>query len=195
MPKPTVTVNAKAARGGRVPAPRDRCRPTCGVTASCSRRPAARRCPAGLRCCRMRSARGCGRLSAAQQAALRTPAREAELRISPPTNRLWPTRSLWRRPAILAIPIARAVRRHQDSQVHGGSAAIVIASCVMDGDDNCPSGARCGSERSVRVLAIVGFVALASGRVHLLSSSSGRLGYRCSACSTSPGRSTTGIRP
>ena len=34
-------------------------------------------------------------------------------------------------PAILAIPIARAVRRHQDSQVRGGSAAIVIASCVL----------------------------------------------------------------
>ena len=34
-------------------------------------------------------------------------------------------------PAILAIPIARAVRRHRDSQVRGGSAGIVIASCVL----------------------------------------------------------------
>ena len=34
-------------------------------------------------------------------------------------------------PAILAIPIARAVRRHRDSQVRGASAAIVIASCVL----------------------------------------------------------------
>jgi hypothetical protein len=34
-------------------------------------------------------------------------------------------------PAILAIPIARAMRRHRDSQVRGACAAIVIASCVL----------------------------------------------------------------
>src|SRR5687768_17210743 len=34
-------------------------------------------------------------------------------------------------PAILAIPIARAVRRHRDAQLRGASAAIVIASCVL----------------------------------------------------------------
>ena len=34
-------------------------------------------------------------------------------------------------PALLAIPIARAVRRHRDSQVRGACSGIVIASCVL----------------------------------------------------------------
>ena len=68
-------------------------------------------------------------------------------------------------PAILAIPIARAVRRHRDSQVRGASAAIVIASCVLmavtcvglatDAIQSAPMG----------ILAAIGLVALASGRV------------------------------
>ena len=69
-------------------------------------------------------------------------------------------------PAILAIPIARAVRRHRDSQVRGALRGHRHRVVRADGDDHCPPGARCGAERvSSRVLAIVGFIALASGRV------------------------------
>lgn len=68
-------------------------------------------------------------------------------------------------PAILAIPIARAVRRHRDSQVRGGSAAIVIASCVLMATTTVRLVPDAAPNVQFGVLAIVGFIALASGRV------------------------------
>lgn len=68
-------------------------------------------------------------------------------------------------PAILSIPIARAVRRHRDSQVRGASAAIVIASCVLMATTSVTLASDAAPTRALGVLAIVGFAAMASGRV------------------------------
>jgi chromate transporter len=68
-------------------------------------------------------------------------------------------------PALLAIPIVRAVRRHQDDRVRGACAAIVIASCAL----MAITCARLAPEATPTIpfagLAVIGFVALASGRV------------------------------
>ena len=68
-------------------------------------------------------------------------------------------------PAILAIPIARAVRRHRDSQVRGGSAAIVIASCVLMAMTTVRLASDATPNLQFAALGIGAFVALASGRV------------------------------
>jgi chromate transporter len=68
-------------------------------------------------------------------------------------------------PAILAIPIARAVRRHRDAQVRGASAAIVIASCVLMATTSVTLASAAAPNVRLAVLAAVGFIALASGRV------------------------------
>lgn len=68
-------------------------------------------------------------------------------------------------PAILAIPIARAVRRHRDSQVRGACAAIVIASCVLMAMTTVRLVPDAAPTVWFGVLAIIGFIVLASGRV------------------------------
>ena len=68
-------------------------------------------------------------------------------------------------PAILAIPIARAVRRHRDSQVRGACAAIVIASCVLMAVTSVRLAPDSAPNPQLALLASVGFIALASGRV------------------------------
>ena len=68
-------------------------------------------------------------------------------------------------PAILAIPIARAVRRHQDSQVRGACAAIVIASCVLMATTSVRLAPEAAPTPQFALLAGAAFVALASGRV------------------------------
>lgn len=68
-------------------------------------------------------------------------------------------------PALLAIPIVRAVRRHRDDSVRGAYAAIVIASCAL----MAITSGRLAPEAAPTIpfagLAVIGFVALASGRV------------------------------
>ena len=68
-------------------------------------------------------------------------------------------------PALLAIPIVRAVRRHRDDRVRGACAAIVIAPCGL----MAITSARLAPEAAPTIpfagLAVIGFVALASGRV------------------------------
>ena len=64
-------------------------------------------------------------------------------------------------PAILAIPIARAVRRHRDSQVRGACSAIVIASCVL----MATTSVRLAPTPQFGLLAGAAFIALVSGRV------------------------------
>lgn len=68
-------------------------------------------------------------------------------------------------PAILAIPIARAVRRHRDAQVRGASAAIVIASCVLMAMTSVTLAPAATPTTPLFALAVVGFIVLASGRV------------------------------
>jgi chromate transporter len=68
-------------------------------------------------------------------------------------------------PAILAIPIARAIRRHRDAQVRGAAAAIVIASCVLMATTSMTLATDAAPTIAFAVVAAVGFVALASGRV------------------------------
>ena len=68
-------------------------------------------------------------------------------------------------PAILAIPIARAVRRHRDSQVRGACAAIVIASCVLMATTTVRLAPEAAPNPQFALLAAIGFIALASGRV------------------------------
>lgn len=68
-------------------------------------------------------------------------------------------------PAILAIPIARAVRRHRDPPVRGACAAIVIASCVLMATTSVRLAPEAAPNLQFAVLAAVGFLALASGRV------------------------------
>jgi chromate transporter len=68
-------------------------------------------------------------------------------------------------PAILAIPIARAVRRHRDSEVRGAAAAIVIASCVLMATTSVRLVSDATPTIPLAALAVVGFGALASGRV------------------------------
>ena len=68
-------------------------------------------------------------------------------------------------PAILAIPIARAIRRHRDSQVPGASAAIVIASCVLMATTSVTLASDAAPTTPLMALVVVGFIALASGRV------------------------------
>ena len=68
-------------------------------------------------------------------------------------------------PAILAVPIARAVRRHRDSRVRGASAAIVIASCVLMATTSVTPASGAAPTAPMAGLVIVGFIALASGRV------------------------------
>ena len=68
-------------------------------------------------------------------------------------------------PAILAIPIARAIRRHRDSQVRGASAAIVIASCVLMATTSVTLASDAAPTTPLMALVVVGFIALASGRV------------------------------
>jgi chromate transporter len=68
-------------------------------------------------------------------------------------------------PALLAIPILRAVRRHRDTQVRGACAAIVIASCVLMAAASVRLAPEAAPTGSFAALAAVGFVALATGRV------------------------------
>jgi len=68
-------------------------------------------------------------------------------------------------PAILAIPIAWAVRRHRDSQVQGASAAIVIASCGLMATTSVTLAADAAPTARLAALAVGGFIALASERV------------------------------
>ena len=68
-------------------------------------------------------------------------------------------------PAILAIPIARAVRHHRDTQVRGASAAIVIASCVLMATTSVTMASEATPTPMLAALAALGFIALASGRV------------------------------
>ena len=68
-------------------------------------------------------------------------------------------------PAILVIPIARAVRRHRDTQVRGASAAIVIASCVLMATTSVTLSSDAAPTVPMAGLVVVGFIALASGRV------------------------------
>ena len=72
-------------------------------------------------------------------------------------------------PAILAIPIARAVRRHRDSQVRGACSAIVIAiviaSCVLMATTTVRLGPEAAPTPQLAVLAGAAFIALVSGRV------------------------------
>ena len=72
-------------------------------------------------------------------------------------------------PAILAIPIARAVRRHRDSQVRGACSAIVIASCVLMATTSVRLAPEAAPNRSVRAVGGVcihcaGFGSRAAGR-------------------------------
>lgn len=68
-------------------------------------------------------------------------------------------------PAILVIPIARAVRRHRDSQVRGACAAIVIASCVLMATTSVRLAPEAAPNPQFAALALIGFIALASKRV------------------------------
>ena len=68
-------------------------------------------------------------------------------------------------PAILAIPIARAVRRHRDSEVRGACTAIVIASCVLMATTSVRLAPEAAPTPHFALLAGAAFVALASGRV------------------------------
>ena len=68
-------------------------------------------------------------------------------------------------PAILAIPIVRAVRRHRDAQVRGTCAAIVIASCVLMATTSVRLAPEAAPSLRFALLAGSGFIALASGRV------------------------------
>ena len=68
-------------------------------------------------------------------------------------------------PAILVIPIARAVRRHRDSQVRGACAAIVIASCVLMATTSVRLASDAAPNLQLRRSRAVAFIALASGRV------------------------------
>lgn len=68
-------------------------------------------------------------------------------------------------PAILAVPIARAVRRHRDSQVRGACAAIVIASCVLMATTSVQLAPEAAPNPQFALLAGAAFIALASGRV------------------------------
>lgn len=63
-------------------------------------------------------------------------------------------------PAILAIPIARAVRRHRDSQVRGACAAIVIASCVLMATTSMRLAREAAPNPQLALLAGVAFIAL-----------------------------------
>ena len=64
-------------------------------------------------------------------------------------------------PAILAIPIARAVRRHRDSHVRGACAAIVIASCVLMATTIMDLAPEAAPNPQLTLLAGVAFIALA----------------------------------
>jgi len=68
-------------------------------------------------------------------------------------------------PAILVIPIARAVRRHRDSQVRGACAAIVIASCALMATTSVRLVSDATPNPQFAALGIGAFIALASGRV------------------------------
>jgi chromate transporter len=68
-------------------------------------------------------------------------------------------------PAILAIPIARAVRRHRDSPVRAACSAIVIASCVLMAITSVRLAPEAVPNHYFALLAGTGFIALASGRV------------------------------
>ena len=68
-------------------------------------------------------------------------------------------------PAILAIPIARAVRRHRDSQVRGACSAIVIASCVLMATTSVRLAPEAAPTPQFALLAGAAFIALVSGRV------------------------------
>ncbi len=68
-------------------------------------------------------------------------------------------------PAILVIPIARAIRRGRDSQVRGACSAIVIASCVLMATTSVRLAPEAAPGLAHIVLASAGLIALASGRV------------------------------
>ena len=68
-------------------------------------------------------------------------------------------------PAILVIPIARAVRRGRDSRVRGACSAIVIASCVLMAATSVRLAPEAAPSFSLAVLAGAGLIVLASGRV------------------------------
>ena len=68
-------------------------------------------------------------------------------------------------PAILAIPIARAVRRQRDAHVRGASAAVVIASCVLMATTFVTLAPEAAPTMPLAGLVALGFIALASDRV------------------------------
>ena len=68
-------------------------------------------------------------------------------------------------PALLAVPIARLVRRHQAASVRGACAAIVIASCVLMAVTTAHLAAESLRTVPLALLAAGGLAALASGRV------------------------------
>lgn len=62
-------------------------------------------------------------------------------------------------PAILAIPIAHAVRRHRDSQVRGACAAVAIASCVLMATTSVRLAPEAAPNLQCALLAGGGFIA------------------------------------
>lgn len=68
-------------------------------------------------------------------------------------------------PALLAIPIVRLVRRQQAAPVRGACAAIVLASCVLMAATSTRLAAEAIPTWSMVVLALCGFIVLATERV------------------------------
>lgn len=68
-------------------------------------------------------------------------------------------------PAMLAIPIARAVRRGKDEHVRGASSAVVIVSCVLMAATAVRLAPDAAPTPQLGALVAVGVAALASGRV------------------------------
>lgn len=68
-------------------------------------------------------------------------------------------------PALLAIPIVRAVRRQRDAYVRGACSGIVIASCVLMATTSVGLAPEAAPTVPLAALALIGFIALASGRV------------------------------
>ena len=68
-------------------------------------------------------------------------------------------------PAVLAIPIARMVRRHRDAEVRGACTAIVIASCVLMVITSVRLAPEAAPTPVFALLALSGFLGLATERM------------------------------
>lgn len=68
-------------------------------------------------------------------------------------------------PAILAVPIVRAVRRGREAHIRGACSAIVIASCVLMGGTSVQLVPQATPNLAFGLVALAGFVALVSQRV------------------------------